>query len=92
MQDFQFFPPRLFELLDQEIYHYRKTVSYTVPLNSDLGSDAKKIQREEQRKIDEAEELTEEEQEEKEELLQQVFYHHTADAHLQRPTLTTRPI
>ena len=24
VQDFQFFPPRLFELLDQEIYHYRK--------------------------------------------------------------------
>jgi HAND len=23
VQDFQFFPPRLFELLDQEIYFYR---------------------------------------------------------------------
>jgi SWI/SNF-related matrix-associated actin-dependent regulator of chromatin subfamily A member 5 len=23
VQDFQFYPPRLFELLDQEIYHYR---------------------------------------------------------------------
>ena len=23
VQDFQFFPPRLFELLDQEIYHFR---------------------------------------------------------------------
>ena len=72
VQDFQFFPQRLFELLDQEIYHYRKTVGYKVPLNSDLGSDAKKVQKEEQRKIDEAEELTEEEQEEKEDLLQQV--------------------
>lgn len=73
VQDFQFFPPRLFELLDQEIYHYRQTLGYRVPLNSDLGSDAKKIQKEEQRKIDEAEELTEEEQEEKEELLTQGF-------------------
>jgi len=26
VQDFQFFPPRLFELLDKEIYFYRKTV------------------------------------------------------------------
>merc|ERR1719461_2670839 len=42
VQDFQFFPPRLFELLDQEIYHYRKSVGYKVPLNTDLGSDAKK--------------------------------------------------
>merc|ERR1719266_1676331 len=73
VQDFQFFPPRLFELLDQEIYHYRQTVGYRVPLNTDLGPDAKKIQKEEQRRIDEAEELTEEELEEKEELLQQGF-------------------
>jgi len=73
VQDFQFFPPRLFELLDQEIYHYRKSVGYKVPLNTDLGSDAKKIQREEQRKIDDAEELTEDEQLEKEDLLQEGF-------------------
>ena len=67
---------RLFELLDQEIYHYRKMVGYKVPLNTDLGSDAKKVQKEEQRRIDEAEELTEQEQEEKEDLLQKVglFY------------------
>ena len=37
VQDFQFFPSRLFELLDQEIYHYRQTVGYRVPLNPDLG-------------------------------------------------------
>merc|ERR1739844_689524 len=73
VQDFQFFPSRLFELLDQEIYHYRQTVGYRVPLNTDLGADAKKIQKEEQRKIDEAYELSEEEQEEKEDLLTQGF-------------------
>ena len=38
-----------------------------------IGPDAKKIQKEEQRKIDEAEELTEEEQDEKEDLLTQGF-------------------
>merc|ERR1711953_829067 len=73
VQDFQFFPGRLFELLDQEIYHFRQSVGYRVPLNPDLGPDAKKIQKEEQRKIDDAEELTEDEQEEKEDLLSQGF-------------------
>merc|ERR1712241_70916 len=73
VQDFQFYPPRLFELLDQEIYHYRQNVGYKVPLNPDLGSDAKRIQKEEQKKIDEAEELTEDEQLEKEDLLQEGF-------------------
>jgi hypothetical protein len=73
VQDFQFFPPRLFELLDQEIYHYRKTVGYKVPRNPELGAEAAKVQREEQRKIDEAEQLTDEEQAEKESLLTQGF-------------------
>nr|CAI5828700.1 unnamed protein product [Callosobruchus analis] len=59
VQDFQFFPPRLFELLDQEIYFYRP--------------EASKQQKEEQRKIDESEPLTEEEQQEKENLLTQGF-------------------
>ena len=48
-------------------------VSYKVPLNPELGSDAKKIQKEEQRKIDDAEELTEDEVEEKDDLLQEGF-------------------
>lgn len=73
VQDFQFFPPRLFELLDREIYYFRKTVGYKVPRNPDLGADAGKIQREEQSKIDESEPLTEEEIAEKEDLLQQGF-------------------
>ena len=71
--EFQFFPPRLFELLDQEIYHYRKTVGYKVPRNSELGAEAAKVQREEQRKIEEAEPLADEEQSEKESLLTQVL-------------------
>jgi len=73
VQDFQFFPQRLFELLDQEIYHFRKTVGYKVPLNPEMGVDAKKIQKVEQKKIDEAEELTENEQLEKEDLLKEGF-------------------
>merc|ERR1712088_212833 len=73
VQDFQFFPSRLFELLDQEIYHYRQSVGYKVPLNPDLGSDAKRVQKEEQKKIDEADELTEDEQIEKEDLLKEGY-------------------
>merc|ERR1712203_120744 len=55
-----------------EIYFYRQTVGYRVPLNTDLGADAKKLQKEEQRKIDEAYDLNEDEQE-KEDLLTQGF-------------------
>lgn len=73
VQDFQFFPPRLFELLDQEIYYFRKSLNYKVPRNAELGSEALRVQREEQRKIDEADALTEEEIAEKEALLTQGF-------------------
>lgn len=73
VQDFQFFPPRLFELLDKEIYYFRKTVGYKVPKNPELGNEASKVQREEQRLIDESEPLTEDEISEKEALLQEGF-------------------
>ncbi|CAL8083605.1 unnamed protein product [Orchesella dallaii] len=73
VQDFQFFPPRLFELLDQEIYFYRKTLGYKVPRNPDLGADAAKIQKEEQKKIDDAHPLSEEEQIERDTLLTKGF-------------------
>uniref|UniRef100_A0A665UE28 SWI/SNF related, matrix associated, actin dependent regulator of chromatin, subfamily a, member 5 n=1 Tax=Echeneis naucrates TaxID=173247 RepID=A0A665UE28_ECHNA len=33
VQDFQFFPPRLFELLEKEILFYRKTIGYKVQRN-----------------------------------------------------------
>ncbi|XP_066212477.1 probable global transcription activator SNF2L1 isoform X3 [Saccopteryx leptura] len=72
VQDFQFFPPRLFEFLEKEILHYRKTIGYKVPRNSDIPNPAV-AQREEQKKIDGAEPLTAEETEEKEKLLTQGF-------------------
>ncbi|XP_053773421.1 probable global transcription activator SNF2L1 isoform X6 [Desmodus rotundus] len=72
VQDFQFFPPRLFELLEKEILYYRKTIGYKVPRNSDIPNPAV-AQREEQKKIDGAEPLTPEETEEKEKLLTQGF-------------------
>ncbi|XP_047572232.1 probable global transcription activator SNF2L1 isoform X4 [Lutra lutra] len=72
VQDFQFFPPRLFELLEKEIFYYRKTIGYKVPRNPDIPNPAV-AQREEQKKIDAAEPLTPEETEEKEKLLTQGF-------------------
>lgn len=68
VRDFQFFPLRLYELLDQETRHYRKSVNYKV--NPELATEA---EREEQSKIDGTEPLTEEEQAEKESLRTQGF-------------------
>ncbi|XP_071036035.1 chromatin-remodeling complex ATPase chain Iswi isoform X4 [Parasteatoda tepidariorum] len=73
IQDFQFFPPRLFELLDKEIFYFRKTIGYKVPKNPDLGPEGAVFQKEEQEKIDDAEPLTEEEVAEKERLLNEGF-------------------
>ncbi len=74
VQDFQFFPPRLFELLDKEIYAFRKSIGYKAIKDLDLPPDQqKKNQIEEQKKIDEAEALTEDEQQEKENLLADGF-------------------
>ncbi|XP_054978692.1 probable global transcription activator SNF2L1 isoform X7 [Sorex araneus] len=72
VQDFQFFPLRLFELLEKEILYYRKTIGYKVPRNPDNPNPIL-AQREEQKKIDGAEPLTAEETEEKEKLLIQGF-------------------
>ncbi|CAF1310986.1 unnamed protein product [Rotaria sordida] len=58
VQDFQYFPPHLFELLDREIYAYRKSIGYKAVRDPDL---------------DEQEALNEDEQYEKEQLLQQDF-------------------
>lgn len=84
VQDFQFFPPRLFEILDKEIYFYRKTIGYRVPRNPELGSDAERVRKEEQAKIDEAEVLTDEEVAEKEDLLKQVMINETVVSKVQK--------
>lgn len=59
-----------------------------MPRNPELGPDAAKIQREEQRKIDDAEALTEEELQEKEQLLTQglillvnIYISHIGEGH-----------
>lgn len=72
VQDWQFFPTRLFELLDQEIYAFRKSIHYKVPPNYE-AEDPEAWQKEEQEKIDGAEPLSEEQTQEKEQLLQEGF-------------------
>ncbi len=64
LQDFQFYPLRLFEILDKEVYYYRKNVGYRVPLNP-MWPNAETRQAEEQSRIDNSEPLTQDEEEEK---------------------------
>ncbi|KAJ2297917.1 chromatin remodeling complex Adenosinetriphosphatase, partial [Coemansia sp. RSA 2706] len=79
--DFQFYPPRLHELLEKELLAYRRAIGYKVPkaeAGEDGSSSADEAQSEdarqaEQAKIDAAEPLTEEEAKEKEELSAQGF-------------------
>jgi len=75
VHDFQFFPTRLLELFDREIYYYRKKIGYVVPLlpAGPYNDDPKLVQMEEQLRIDEAVKLTPEEKLEKEHLLEKGF-------------------
>ena len=72
VEDFQFFPPRLFELLEREVYAYRKSLGWRVSraclsrlhwhsLNSQvpkLDTQEDEERRQEQERIDSAENLT----------------------------------
>ncbi|KAI3379574.1 hypothetical protein SNEBB_007410 [Seison nebaliae] len=74
--DHQFYPVRLLELLEKEIYAYRKANRYKVPKKS-------KNAVYEQEKIDSAQPLTKEEMEEKENLLKEGFSNWTRRDFLQ---------
>ena len=50
LQDFQFYSPELFALLEKEVYIYRKNLGYRAPLNP-LQPNAEAQQREEQAKV-----------------------------------------
>jgi SWI/SNF-related matrix-associated actin-dependent regulator of chromatin subfamily A member 5 len=71
VQDFQFFPQSLIELLEQEIYAYRKSIGYKAVLNPELQDPEEALQQE-QEAIDTAEPLSEEQVKEKEVLLEEV--------------------
>ncbi|KAJ2910119.1 chromatin remodeling complex Adenosinetriphosphatase [Coemansia aciculifera] len=85
INDFQFYPPRLHELLEKELLSYRRQIGYKVPKsdavedgNESSGGGGGGVQSEEARlaeqaRIDKAEALTEEESAEKEHLSLQGF-------------------
>ncbi|KAI4169959.1 MAG: hypothetical protein LQ343_005341 [Gyalolechia ehrenbergii] len=76
IHDYQFFPPRLQELQDQETAFFRKELGFKVPLpdREDLNDEEKEAERAlEQQEIDDAIELNEAERAEKETLSEQGF-------------------
>ncbi|KAJ1817125.1 chromatin remodeling complex Adenosinetriphosphatase [Coemansia sp. RSA 2598] len=87
IHDFQFYPPELNELLEKELFSYRRQIGYKVPKaaagDNDDGNNAgdsasgdaqsEQARQEEQARIDSAEPLTEEEVKRKEELSAQGF-------------------
>jgi len=58
---------------DYEVWNFVVSGVIQVPKDPDLGSDAERVRREEQKKIDDADMLSEEEISEKEDLLKQGF-------------------
>lgn len=58
VQDFQFFPPRLFELLDKEIYAFRKSINYRAVRDLELEPDEAKRQQTEEEIIEKENLLT----------------------------------
>jgi len=77
VEEFQFFPGELFELLEKEVYSYRKSINYKVVKNPDgkpnWTEEDEEERKAEQLKIDSTPDLTEEEKEEMEKLLEQGF-------------------
>ncbi|KAG0340855.1 hypothetical protein BG004_006257 [Podila humilis] len=79
INDFQFYPERLYELQEKEVLFYRKSIGYKAARAS--GAEASNMteeeideqQQQEQALIDTAEPLTEEEVTEKEQLMEQGF-------------------
>eukprot|EP01135_Chromosphaera_perkinsii_P012248 Nk52_evm19s2622 gene=Nk52_evmTU19s2622 len=72
----QFFPKKLFELFDKEIYAFRKSINYTASADPEEGEtpeQAEERRAEEQTRIDEAEPLTENEVALKDKLSEQGF-------------------
>ncbi|RKP38464.1 SNF2 family [Dimargaris cristalligena] len=82
INDFQFYPLELKELLEKEADYYRKSINYKVPYEGDPAADSVEVreakeasQAEEQAKIDQAERLTDAELELKERLSTDGFEH-----------------
>ncbi|KAJ1679398.1 chromatin remodeling complex Adenosinetriphosphatase, partial [Spiromyces aspiralis] len=73
IHDFQFYDPRLHELLDKEVLAYRKSIGYKLPKGDKETPKEAAERKKQQAKIDNAEPLTEAENEEKERLSRDGF-------------------
>ncbi|TKR76891.1 hypothetical protein L596_017963 [Steinernema carpocapsae] len=74
VHDFQFFPKRLYDLLDRETYVHRRNIGYKAVKRTDLPpKEADKKQKEEQKKIDTSQPLSSEEIKERNQLLHKGF-------------------
>uniref|UniRef100_A0AC35TTL7 Chromatin-remodeling complex ATPase chain Iswi n=1 Tax=Rhabditophanes sp. KR3021 TaxID=114890 RepID=A0AC35TTL7_9BILA len=75
VKEFQFYPKRCYQLVEKENLYYRKSINWTVPLNTTITNEkaALKKQSTEQKKIDSAKALTKAEIQEKERLLTEGF-------------------
>lgn len=74
IHDFQFYPPRLQDLVEREVLAHQRSVEYRIPQGGAEETDEARTQREaEQRAIDTAQPLTAAELEEKQQLAQQGF-------------------
>lgn len=74
LNDFQFYPLRLHQLLKKEVYYFRKSINYKIP-QSPYNSSHQKYEeiKRKQAKIDSAQPLTDEEKAEKDLLLTKGF-------------------
>eukprot|EP00123_Amoebidium_parasiticum_P017207 comp23754_c0_seq2/m.41063 comp23754_c0_seq2/g.41063 ORF comp23754_c0_seq2/g.41063 comp23754_c0_seq2/m.41063 type:complete len:1012 (-) comp23754_c0_seq2:256-3291(-) len=77
LSDFQFFPDRLYELLDKERLAYQRSVSYVIPPGDNEDDEARSEREREQERVNTAEPLTEEEVVEKDSLLESGFVNWT---------------
>lgn len=72
---FQFFPARLYELIDKEVYFHQQSIGYRPVAPADESPKKQdKFLKEEQKKIDKAQPLTEAELRERDQLLTQGFH------------------
>ncbi|CAG8446300.1 12534_t:CDS:10 [Funneliformis mosseae] len=78
INEHQFYPPRLVELLKRDMYYQQKLAGYKVPLSEPQGEDddvesREQERQEEQERIDNAEPLTENEESERDRLMNEIF-------------------
>jgi SWI/SNF-related matrix-associated actin-dependent regulator of chromatin subfamily A member 5 len=73
IHDFQFYPPKLQELVDRDVLAHQKAHEYRIPEGADETAEEREKREKDQKAINNSKPLTEEEEKEKEELTGQGF-------------------